>query len=223
MSSQNQMSNDFYDFSYSNLNKNDDDELTIAFLMTLLSFYDKYMAKSPKYILEHIDEDIKKLQSNLLSDLSKYDIQQRINEIQEKINYYEKIEYNSTETDDVTKSTIQAIVSQLKQDITTKALVWIDLSQDIQEFNIKANYERAITRLRDTASYYDKITYQKIQRELYLKKNGSSQKYKWVCYGKRPCAWCIDQAKIPPRIIEEIPFDHINGECGIEPVNDDNL
>ena len=166
MVSQNQMSSDFYDYSYTTLQDNDDDELTIAFLMTLLSFYDKYMSKSPNYILSHIDKDIKKLQSNLLSDLKKYEIKSIIDKIREKLDYYDEFDYDVTQTRDVTESTINAIIQQLHYDIITKALVWLDQNNEIEEFDIKANYQRAVKRLRDTASYYNGMVRQKIERNI---------------------------------------------------------
>ncbi len=220
MVSQNQMSSDFYDYSYTTLQDNDDDELTIAFLMTLLSFYDKYMSKSPNYILSHIDKDIKKLQSNLLSDLKKYDEKTIIDKIREKLDYYDEFDYDVTQTNDVTESTINAIIQQLHQDIITKALVWIDQGNELEEFDIKANYQRAVKRLRDTASYYNGMVRQKVERTMLQKIYGNQQLYYWRCYGRRPCAWCIEQSKMPPRPLNEIPFDHPNGECGLEPAYD---
>lgn len=220
MVSQNQLSSDFYDYSYTTLQDNDDDELTIAFLMTLLSFYDKYMSKSPKYILSHIDKDIKKLESNLLSDLKKYDIKSIIDKIKEKLEYYESIDYDVSSTNEVTESTIKAIIAQLHQDVITKALVWLDQGMDLEEFDIKANYQRAVKRLRDTASYYNSMVRQKVERNMLQKIHGNQQLYYWRCLGPRPCAWCIEQSKLPPRPLEEIPFDHINGYCGLEPAYD---
>ena len=34
------------------------------------------------------------------------------------------------------------------------------------------------------------------------------------------CFWCRAEERKPPRRLEDLPFDHMHGRCGIEPANE---
>lgn len=206
----------------------DNDEILLALIYLLEEFYDKYYTKSPNYILSHIDKDIEKLEKKMVdklkergeqyiddleyANLIKYNITQ---DLQSKIT----LDYDVATTFEVTESTLKAILEQLRQDIKTKALVWIDQNNPVEDFNIKANYTRASKRLTDAGNYFKGTSRQKISRAVQKYVYGETLFY-WACLGTNPCAWCIDQSKSPPRKIEDWELDHINGHCALIPVKE---
>lgn len=206
----------------------DNDEVLMALLYLLEEFYDKYYTKSPNYILSHIDKDIDKLKKNMLNKLN-----ERSDKYIEDLEFAYLIKYNITQdlqshvvleydaniTLEVAKSTISAILEQLRQDVITKALVWQDQNNPIEDFNIKPNYTRATKRLTDVGNYYKGTTRQKISRSVQKFVYGETLFY-WACLGTNPCAWCIDQSKSPPRKIDDWELDHINGHCALIPVEE---
>lgn len=207
----------------------DNDEILLALLYLLEEFYEKYYTKSPNYILSHVDKDIEKLEKNIKDKLSA-----RSDEYIEDLEYNHMLSFNITQdmqsevlldydvsiTLEVTESTITAILEQLKQDIKTKALVWQDQGHNVDEFNIKANYNRASKRLKNAIEYYTNTSRQKVTRAVMKYVYASETLYQWVCLGSNPCAWCIDNSKSAPRKLEDWELDHVNGRCALIPLNE---
>lgn len=205
----------------------DNDEILLALLYLLEEFYDKYYTKSPNYILKHIDDDIDKLKKNMFDKLDErkgsyiddleyaYLLKHNITQdLQAKV----QLEYDVNITLEVTKSTLEAILEQLRQDVKTKALVWNDIGNQVNDFNIKANYTRASKRLTDAGNYYKNTVKQKIARAVQKFVYDKSVLYYWACLGTNPCSWCIAQSKSPPRKLEDWEYDHQNGHCALIPV-----
>lgn len=208
----------------------DNDEILLALLYLLEDFYDKYYTKSPKYILSHIDKDIDKLEKNISSKLNA-----RSDAYIEDLLYKTMLSFNLTQdmqskvvleydigiTLEVTESTLTAILEQLRQDIKTKALVWQDQQHNVDDFNIRANYNRATKRLTDAVKYYTTTTRQKVSRAVQKYVYGDNMLYNWVCLGRNPCEWCIENSKSPPRKVDEWELDHINGHCALIPATEE--
>lgn len=204
----------------------DNDEILLALLYLLEDFYEKYYTKSPNYILSHIDKDVEKLKKNMFDKLSS-----RSDEYIEDLEYNYMLSHNLTQdmqsrvqleydtkvTLEVTESTIIAILEQFKQDVRTKALVWQDQGHNVDEFNIKANYNRASKRLKDAVNYFTNTSRQKVTRAVMKYVYDDSTLYYWVCLGSNPCPWCIDNSKSAPRKIEDWELDHVNGHCTLVP------
>lgn len=212
------------DFSYIPNNKEDTEEkaLAVLYFYRLYQFYTKYNDKTPEYVLSHIDEDIQKLRIQLLKSTDK-DVAKYIKNIRSNILAKYKLNSSIKEcqvdystTVDVLDETIKTILEQLKSDAKMKVRVWKDRNYVAKDFNLKPNFKRAINRLNQGFRYTTNTLSQKTDRTI-QKFVYKTDKFVWVCYGRHPCGWCIDQSKIPPRLIDEIPYDHINGYCGVEP------
>lgn len=208
----------------------DNDEILLALLYLLEDFYDKYYTKSPKYILSHIDKDIDKLQKSMSNKLSARSVEyiddllyqtmlshNLTQDMQSKI----QLEYDIDITLEVADSTLVAILEQFRQDIKTKALVWQDQGHNTDDFNIKANYNRASKRLTDAIRYYTNTARQKVTRAVQKFVYSKDMLYYWVCLGRNPCEWCIENSKSPPRKIDEWELDHINGHCALFPASEE--
>lgn len=212
------------DFSYVPNNKDDTEEkaLAVLYFYRFYQLYSKYIDKTPEYVLSHIDEDTKKLQLQLLKSTDK-DVGNYVKNIRAGILDSFKLKSNIKEcqidyatTVEVLDETIKTILSQLKTDTKMKVKVWSDRNYNVKDFNLKPNFKRAIGRLNQGFKYTTSTLKQKTDRTI-QKFVYKTDKFVWVCYGRHPCGWCIDQSKMPPRPIDEIPFDHINGYCGVEP------
>jgi len=226
MVAQNQLNDEFYDFKLPQYTESDDDEITILLLSVLSKFYDKYMSKSPKYVLKNIEKDCTGLERDLIEVINSNDFLSAIFlKVLERDKITEINDLNELDIEEEVKSTVNvviatiiALVNQLKYDLIVKAQVWNDLNKVVTDFEIKANYLRAVKRLKDAGRYYNTMATQKVEREALKKVHGNKAQARWRCYGRNPCAWCREQEKMPPRPIDEWEYDHIGGYCGLEVV-----
>lgn len=216
------------DFSYVPNHSDDTDEkaLAVVYFYRLYQLYAKYSTKTPEYVSTHIGQDINKLKVQLLKTTSK-DLERYVAQIREdKLAEY-KLEKGIKEaqidikaTNDVLNSTITTVLDQLKNDVKTKVQVWIDRNNPIKDFNLKPNFKRAISRFNQGFRYATNTLTQKVSRTV-KKFVYQEDLWLWVCYGRHPCAWCIDQSKNKPRPLSDIPYDHIGGYCDVENVKGD--
>lgn len=215
------MSNDDL-FGYMPKTNDDDSEVLILLLLSILQeTYEKYSSKSPEHVISNIDKDIENLKKELL-DL----FDERYNEYVDKvvevnldeylipISHSKLIEYDIVTTEKVFRETVDSLLSQLRLDAKTKALVWIDTGKPLTDFELDTHFRKATLKLRNAGTYYTQMVNSKIRRGVldFVYKEAT---YDWICYGHNPCAWCIEQSKMPPRPLDEIPFDHMYGYCGI--------
>lgn len=209
-------------FGYIPKTNNNDSETLILLLLTILQeYYDKYSSKAPEYVINNIDKDIDNLKKELL-DLfdEKYNeyvdkiVENNLDEYLIPITHSKLIEYDIVTTENVFRETVDSLLSQLRLDAKTKALVWIDTSKPITEFELDNHFKKATLKLRNAGTYYTQTTNSKIRRGVldFVYKEAT---YDWVCLGHNPCSWCIEQSKMPPRILDEIPYDHLHGYCSI--------
>jgi len=213
------------EFSYTPNHDNDLKEKALAmlFFFHLYSIYDKYVDKTPEYILEHIDQDMDKLnvqvKDNVQKNLETYKNKVRKEQLKE-FQLTPKIKKANLEvkpTAEVLEISLTTIHEQLRNDAKTKAKVWIDRNSNPKEFNLNPNFKRAVSRYNTAFNYATSTVTQKSDRTIKAFVYTEETLYNWVCFGKHPCGWCIDQSKYPPRKLEDIPYDHINGWCGVVP------
>ena len=61
------------------------------------------------------------------------------------------------------------------------------------------------------------MSHRRILRFVY----GSDTLYRWLTMNdNRVCEWCRYQESLPPRPLDEIPYDHNHGRCELDPVDD---
>lgn len=207
----------------------DEKEYGLAILMLLQDFTKKYSSKSYNYIENHIDDDLVKLEEKLLQvngkQFEKYENAQRKNQllgIDVPVNKQKNVElkYDIATTKKVAETTIKNTISTLRNEIKLNIQVVKDRN-DEESFNLEPKLRDAIKRIKRTVEYETNMMFQKIRRSAYDFKYGGDATYRWVTQGdSKVCFWCRQQEKLPPRKLDDIPFDHMNGRCGIEPVSD---
>ena len=129
------------------------------------------------------------------------------------------LKYDLKTTKQVMETTIKNIITSLRNEVKLNIQVVKDMG-DEDSFNLEPKLREAIKRVKNTVKYGTGMGFQKIRRSVYDFKYGKDATYKWVTQGdSQVCAWCRAEERKPPRLLDELPFDHMNGRCGIEPVS----
>lgn len=206
----------------------DEKEYGLAIMMLLQDFTKKYSSKPYSYIEKHFDDDCKRLEEKLLQanekQFEKYENATRKNQLlaqdvptnkQKLVN----LKYDLKITKQVMETTIKNIITNLRNEVKLNIQVVKDMS-DEDSFNLEPKLRETIRRVKNTVKYGTGMTFQKIRRSVYDFRYGSDATYRWVTQGdSQVCFWCRAEERKPPRPLDELPFDHMNGRCGIEPVS----
>ena len=203
-------------------------EYALAILMILEDFTKKYSSKPHSYVEKHFDDDCKRLEEKLLQvnekQFEKYENATRKNQLLAQdvpTNKHKlvNLQYDLKTTKQVMETTIKNIITSLRNEVKLNIQVVKDMS-DEDSFNLEPKLREAIKRVKNTVKYGTGMGFQKIRRSVYDFKYGKDATYKWVTQGdSQVCAWCRAEERKPPRLLDELPFDHMNGRCGIEPVS----
>lgn len=206
----------------------DEKEYGLAILMLLQDFTKKYSSKSYDYITKHFDDDCKRLEEKLLQvnskQFEKYENAMRRNQllaqdIPSNKHKLVNLKYNLKITKQVMETTIKNIITNLRNEVKLNIQVVKDMN-DEDSFNLEPKLKDAIKRIKNTVKYGTGMGFQKIRRSVYDFRYGKDATYRWVTQGdSQVCAWCRAEERKPPRKLDELPFDHMNGRCGIEPVS----
>lgn len=206
----------------------DEKEYGLAIMMLLQDFTKKYSSKPYSYIEKHFDDDCKRLEEKLLQanekQFEKYENAMKRNQLlaqdvptnkQKLVN----LKYDLKITKQVMETTIKNIITNLRNEVKLNIQVVKDMG-DEDSFNLEPKLREAIKRVKNTVKYGTGMGFQKIRRSVYDFKYGKDATYRWVTRGdSQVCFWCIAEERKPPRPLDELPFDHMNGRCGIEPVS----
>ena len=203
-------------------------EYALAILMILQDFTKKYSSKPYNYIEKHFDDDCKRLEEKLLQanekQFEKYENAMKRNQLLAQdvpTNKHKlvNLKYDLKITKQVMETTIKNIITNLRNEVKLNIQVVKDMS-DEDSFNLEPKLRETIRRVKNTVKYGTGMTFQKIRRSVYDFKYGKDATYRWVTRGdSQVCFWCRAEERKPPRPLDELPFDHMNGRCGIEPVS----
>lgn len=199
----------------------DTDKFVLALLAILMEYYNEYSSKPPEYVVEHIEKDMDNLKNELLDYFDEnYNDYVTSKEEAELLSFMiplehrEVLDYDISLAEQVFQETINSLLSQLRFDLKTKSLVWIDTGKPLTEWNLDAHFKKAVLKLKNAGVYYTQKVAATIKRSV-LDFVYEEATYDWLCLGPAPCSWCIAQSKMPPRPLDEIPYDHLNGYCGL--------
>ena len=206
----------------------DEKEYGLAIMMLLQDFTKKYSSKPYSYIEKHFDDDCKRLEEKLLQvnekQFEKYANVTRKNQllaqdVPPNKHKLVNLKYDLKITKQVMETTIKNIITSLRNEVKLNIQVVKDMG-DEDSFNLEPKLREAIKRVKNTVKYGTGMGFQKIRRSVYDFKYGKDATYRWVTQGdSQVCFWCRAEERKPPRPLDELPFDHMNGRCGIEPVS----
>lgn len=207
----------------------DEKEYALAILMLLESFYRKYESKSYTYYINHFDDDCKQLEEKILKKNEAYFKKYAENKRKQTLlehnipsSKHSKVELNLNlkTTKEVVEQTIRNTFRQLREEVQLKLKVWQDRNEKLKDFNVTAKLNDTVKRIKRTVEYSTNTIHQKTIRSAYEFHYGTNATYYWVCRDDAlTCGWCRQQAKQPPRKMEDWELDHSHGRCGFKPAN----
>jgi hypothetical protein len=194
----------------------DEQLMYIALLAILTKLYTDFEHKSVDYVLEKFPSAVtkagEKIVTNSKTELTKIIEDHKITvlkdfNIHEKVIPQVKLDYNAKGTFDTLLSSVKATINQLKDDVKTKALAVKEKMAEAKDFNLKSNFKRAAKRTKNFVKFNAQFAKQKITRAAQKMRYGKSMLYYWVVAGRRTCQRCYALARLPPRTIDQWPYD----------------
>lgn len=204
----------------------DEQLMLVAVLALLQTLYKEYQYKSPDYILTHLPDSVNELKKKL-STLSEDELKKvaeshrtttlEIYGLNKIVHNQISLDYDITGTVATIKSSVQATLNQLRDDIITKAYTFKDTLKSVNDFNVRSNFRRAIRRTKNFVRFNAQLIKQKVTRSVQKFVYGPDMKYFWDPSGHNTCEWCWALARLPAQTIDRWPLDHPNGGCGLRP------
>ena len=212
---------DFYPPS----DKDDDEKLVLlACLLILERYFNQLQSMTPQEVLDEIDGLTSSLESDLIETArNKVDNavwESFVDELTEwKIPVFGYVEQD-TSMYRVMDSSITALINQLRDDIKSKAMFFLD-NMSNSDFSVVPNFKRAIRRVIDTVrnnlNYSKEKSHGNIMKFVY----GEDKLYAWKsAHLATTCDWCLAQEKRPPRRYDDWEMDHPYGHCEKEPIDE---
>ena len=207
----------------------DEEIMLIALLLLLSSFYDEVKDKSPEAVMNYVPEQTEMYRAKISlaaeSELNKLTQSYRVKvlenyELAAEASPHLSLQYDITATLQTIRNSINATLNQLRDDILVKAQTFKDTLRRAKDFNVRSNFQRAIRRTRNFVRFNAQMVKQKVTRATQRFVHGENMKYFWVPSGHNTCKWCWNLSRLPAKLMDEWPFDHPNGNCGLEPESD---
>ena len=209
-------------FSAPNYYDTDEQLVLIAVLMLLEQRYRLLQSMSPSQVVDEVES----IMDSLLVELD--DVAYTHSESHIKAYFDSLLDDYSIPQDyvdmdytmlDLMTDSIDNLVSQLHGEIKVKAKFFRDnMSKD--SFNVLPNFKRAVSKLIDAVGNNLIHGKEKSKRNVYRFVYGKDKLYYWLTANDdKVCSWCLMQQSLPPRTIDEMPLDHPNGRCVLEPID----
>lgn len=203
--------------------ESDEQLVLIACLMKLQEVFERMQSMTPQKVLDEVDDIIKTLDSDLKTTA--------IREVHNAVyDYFSEIlmDYGipqsgyvkqDTSMDKIIKQSITNLCNQLRDELKLKSMHFDEIESK-GEFSILPNFKRAIQKLVDGVGVNLLYSKEKSERNILDFVYDDSTLWIWVTMmDGKVCAWCREQEAMPPRRLEDMPYDHNHGRCGKAPVN----
>lgn len=207
----------------------DEQLMFIALFVIFAKLYTDFEHKTVDYVLEKFPDAVtkagKKLAETSKTELTKIVEEHRITvlkdfNIHEKVIPKVKLDLDLKPTLNTLSLSAKATINQLKDDVATKAASFKAGMGEPKDFNLKANFNRAIRRTKNFVKFNAQFAKQKVKRAAQKMRYGKNMLYYWVVAGRRTCEKCYAKARLPPRPMDKWEYDHPNGHCELVPEKD---
>lgn len=206
---------DYYD--------SDEQLVLIACLLLLEQRYRLLSSISSSRLLDEIQSltesfrnELKDTATRKLDDFTYNEFVKELDEWSIPISGY--VEHDTTINKVLTQS-IDNLCNQLRDELQLKAL-YHEMGLATEIFDVKPNFRRASQKLKDCVGDALLKGKEKNHRNILKFVYGNGKLYRWLCVNDlKTCDWCLYQQSLPPRPIDEIPYDHQHGRCELEPVD----
>jgi len=201
-----------------------DEQLVIIACLMLLEQRYRLMKSMT---LEQIVDEIEEIMASLDSELNSVAYNQAYSHIH---SYFLEVldEFNipyggyvsvDTSMIELMQESLTNMTNQLRDEIKVKAKFFAD-NMSRGGFDILPNFKRAVQKLIDAVGNNLIYGKEKSKRNVYKFVYGVNKLYRWLTMNDdKVCEWCRLQEAMPPRTIDEMPYDHPKGRCGLEPID----
>lgn len=209
-------------FSAPTYYETDEQLVLIACLMILEQRYRLLQSMSPSDVVEEIENVISSLDVEL-KDTARVRVtnhlESYLKELMADFSIPDGYVNIDTSMLDIMEDSLNALTNQLRDELKVKSKFFRDnMSKD--SFDILPNFKRAVKKLIDAVGSNLIWGKEKTKRNTYKFVYGEDKLYRWLCVNDlKTCSWCLAQQSLPPRTLDEMPLDHINGRCELEPID----
>lgn len=210
------------DFSFSS----DDEDIMAYYALLLLALEDLYKSyefKSADYVLSHIDEDVSKLQKNMLKQVdyledvykAKYESTLTDKGILEE--NFGKIKQSKSELLKFLKKeqvqTIRNICEELKGQIISK-IYYLKSRNSDRLFSPNSNFSNAIGRIKKLVNHGVRASREQGKQKAELFLYGDTLVY-WEClHDGKTCSFCLENEARSPFRLSDCPAYPVHDKCG---------
>lgn len=201
----------------------DEQLVLLACLLKLREVFNRVQSMTPQILLDEIDGIVKTLKSDLKDTA--------IREVHNNVyDYFTDVllDYNipqsgyveqDTSMDKIIMQSIDNLCNQLRDEIKLKSMHFDEIKSK-GSFSIVPNFKRAVQKLLDGVGVNLLFSKEKSERNVLDFVYNDNTLWIWVTQGdSKVCDWCREQEAMPPRRLEDMPYDHNHGRCGKAPVN----
>lgn len=201
----------------------DEQLVLVACLMLLEQRYRVMKSMTPQEVVDEVES----IMVSLSEELSLTATERSVNHIEKYfltlLEHYAIPDIGYVEIDtsriEIMNDSLNALINQLRDELIVKAKHFSDdMSKD--DFNILPNFRRAVRKLIDGVGSNLIWGKEKTKRNVYNFVYGEDKLYRWLTMNDdKVCEWCRLQESMPPRLLSEIPLDHLWGRCEVDPVD----
>ena len=201
----------------------DEQLVLVACLTKLREIYYVLKSMTPQKVVDEVDDIVNGLKSDLKTIAIKevhdvvYDF---FSDLLLKYNIPQSGYIDQDKSmDKVIKQSIDGLCNQLRDELKLKGLHFSNISSK-GEFSVLPNFERAVKKLIDGVGVNILYSKEKSERNVLDFVYDDSTLWVWVTrMDSKVCEWCREQEMMPPRKLEDMPYDHLHGRCHKSPVN----
>lgn len=220
------------ELQYESLDNNITDQLLgVSILGLILTFYYKNKNKKPDFLLANLDKELDKLEKQLLKNYDK-GLQDLYFHEKEKLlkpygilkpGTYKNISFQKDilkEITELNRDSIESAIIELKEELKIKIKYHNYNGFDPKTLDISSPVKETGKKIRNMVRFNHRRIQQKINRETVKFVHGDNILTFWVsAHNPTTCGWCLYMESLPPRLVDEWPMDHPNGNCRVKPVD----
>lgn len=220
------INNEISDEEFESENKDEKIKQMIGIMLGLLQeFYIEHKFDTESYILsERFSNELDSFNIKL-KDVVIYLFSEYIKDIQAELNVEYVIPTGTIESkvniETILNSAIDTVTDTLYTDLKNKSVFYKDMAIITGVFSLHANFRRAIKRLTNQIDFNAQYTRNLINRDYLSFIYGQEALFYWRVTGIHTCEWCYKIAAMGAIPLSQLPIDHPNGGCWVEPANPD--
>lgn len=214
-----------------------DTDVLVLYLLLINPFeklYEKYAGKSVDYILEHVDEDVKKIRNNNGDYVNKLDEAYKVKK-DETLKNAGILDENMSKVEDVSNETLSILKKEYNQTLENicnefkgqlkSGIYFHKDTKTVDDFDVNSYFKRVISRLKKQSEFDVLSAKNQAVVDSYSFLYGNPMVY-WVTADlETTCSLCRRLESESPKRMSEFPKPpiHVNCYCEIMVAPDEEL